>query len=64
MRFTELLREINQTWPEASRRWRILAVRYWLGIDSADSLWGRIQTEVFLTDRLTQNEVELIIKWR
>jgi hypothetical protein len=65
MRFTELLKQINETYPEFSKRFRVLAVRYWLGIDSIESLKGRCaNSECVLTDRLTHAEVSLIIRNR
>jgi hypothetical protein len=63
MTFTELLREIKQVYAVNSQRFQVLAVRYWLGIDSLASLRGRAARidGVTITDRLSQEDVDLII---
>lgn len=38
MKFTELLPEIQATYPEQSRRFHVLATRYYLGAESVESL--------------------------
>ena len=38
MRFTELLREIQATYPKHSRKYHVLATRYYLDVESLEEL--------------------------
>ena len=64
--FTTLLREIRATYPERTRRFHVLAVRYWLDVDSHADLRAHAEPaesgrDFFLPPLLAAEEIETII---
>ena len=68
MHFTELLREIQATYPKHSRKYHVLATRYYLDVESLEELKRHCEPreccEGPLPPMLTYGEVVSIINNR
>ncbi len=64
MRFTELLAEIQATYPEQPRKFHVIATRYYLNVISPDELRQKAHPDFRGRTTLTYEQVETIIRNR
>lgn len=69
MRYTEMLRHLDHAWGDMPRRVRVIATRYYLGVDTIDDLQAMTEPQPGYRGRavpplLTREEADFIVMLR